>query len=115
MSHLPFVSVRSEEFTLQNASGLHARPAAVLVKTAAALRSRVRVLNLKRPGSEADGKSILGVLSLGAGHGDRIRIELEGPDEGPGLEALEAAIRSGLGEGVPEPGQGTGGGRRPER
>lgn len=103
--------MRSEEFTLQNASGLHARPAAVLVKAAAALQSRVRVLNLNRPGSEADGKSILGVLALGAGRGDRVRIEIEGSDEGPGLEALGAAIRSGLGEAVGEPGEGAGGSR----
>lgn len=103
--------MRSEEFILRNASGLHARPAAVLVKAAAAVSSRVRVLNLNRPGSEADGKSILGVLALGAGHGDRVRIEVEGPDEGPGLETLAAAIHSGLGEDVTEAGEGAGGGR----
>ena len=102
--------MRSGEFILRNASGLHARPAAVLVRAAGALQSRVRVLNLNRPGSEADGKSILGVLALGAGRGDPIRIEIEGPDETPGLEALAAAIRSGLGEGVPETGEGAGGG-----
>ena len=102
--------MRSEEFVLRNASGLHARPAAVLVKTAASLQSRVRVLNLDRPGSEADGKSILGVLALGAGRGSRVRIDVEGSDEVPGLETLGAAIRSGLGEGMPEPGEGTGGG-----
>lgn len=103
--------MRSQEFDLRNASGLHARPAAVLVKAAAVLRSRVRVLNLNRPGSEADGKSILAVLALGAGHGDRVRIEVEGSDEDPGLDALAAAVRSGLGEGVPEAREGAGGGR----
>lgn len=103
--------MRSEEFILRNASGLHARPAAVLVRTAAALGSRVRVLNLSRPGAQADGKSILGVLALGAEHGDRVRIEVDGSDEGPGLEALAAAIHSGLGERVTEAGEGAGGGR----
>ena len=82
----------------------------MLVKAAASLRSHVRVLNLDRPGAEADGKSILGVLALGAGRGSRVRIEVEGSDEVPGLETLGAAIRSGLGEGVPEPGEGAGGG-----
>lgn len=102
--------MRSQEFTLPNASGLHARPAAVLVRAAAELESRVRVLNLDRPGSEADGKSILGVLALGAGCGARVRIEIEGVDEGPGLQALGALIRSGLGDRVPQAGQGAGGG-----
>ncbi len=89
-----------KEFVLHNASGLHARPAAVFVQLCNHLQSRVRVCNLSRASREVDGKSILGVLTLGAGPGHRIRVTVEGVDEACGMTELAAAIDSGLGESI---------------
>ena len=89
----------SQEFVLRNPSGLHARPATVLVRTAAGVGAAVHVADLDR-GATADARSILEVLALGASAGDRIRVTVDGPDEAAALAALAAVIESGLGEGV---------------
>ncbi|HET7465324.1 MAG TPA: HPr family phosphocarrier protein [Candidatus Dormibacteraeota bacterium] len=97
--------MRTQVFRLRNASGLHARPATVFVRTAAGLSSDVRVQNLDRPGTRANGKSILEVLTLGASEGQRIEVTVDGQDEADDLEQLAAAIDSGLGEGAPQDGK----------
>ena len=92
-------------FELRNPSGLHARPATVLVRTAAGVSAQVAVCDLDRdPGLVVDGRSILGVLSLGASAGHRIRVTVTGGDEAASLAALAEAVESGLGEGLPHPG-----------
>lgn len=88
----------SHVFTLHNPSGLHARPATVFVQLAGHLQSTVKVQNLDRGTPDVNGKSILEVLTLGAGPGQRIQVQLDGPDEQAGLAELTAAIESGLGE-----------------
>jgi phosphotransferase system HPr (HPr) family protein len=90
------------EITLRNASGLHARPAALFVQTAAKFASRITVENLDRGSKPVDAKSILLVLTAGVQRGHRVRLTAEGPDESEAIATLEAAIRSGLGEPVEE-------------
>jgi len=85
---------------IRNPSGLHARPAALFVQQAAAAKCRVRLANLARPGSEADGKSILAVLSLGVTKGSPIRLTVDGEDEATTILELSALIANGLGEPV---------------
>ncbi|HEX5147722.1 MAG TPA: HPr family phosphocarrier protein [Candidatus Limnocylindrales bacterium] len=92
--------MRSIELEIRNPSGLHARPAALFVRTAGALRSRVRVRNLTRDGADVDAKSLLSVLGLGVSHGHRIAIQAEGEDEEAAIAAMRDAIESGLGEPV---------------
>ena len=70
---------------LKNEVGLHARPAAMLVKCAAKFRSQVAVICGNR---SANAKSIISVLSLGAGSGDEITITAEGPDEAACIEGI---------------------------
>ena len=100
----PDIDARSErrlksiELEVRNPSGLHARPAALFVKTAASGRSRVRVANLARDGGDVDARSILGVLSLGVSSGTRIRLTVEGEDEAELAETLRRLIEGGLGE-----------------
>ena len=89
---------------MRNPSGLHARPAAVFVQLCARLTSTVDVENLDRPGRAANGKSILEVLTLGVGPGQRIRVSVAGPDEATDSAEIEKAIESGLGEGAVEAG-----------
>lgn len=77
--------------TLENASGLHARPAAEFVKTASGFAAAVTVEGV-------DAKSLLGIMSLGATRGRRIRIEASGPDAEAAVDALSALVESGFGE-----------------
>jgi len=71
--------------------GLHARPAALFVQQAAGFSSTIRLTCGERT---ADGKSILGVLQLGATAGSTVRIHAEGEDAENAAEALAAFIRA---------------------
>ena len=68
------------------AVGLHARPAADFVRVATVSKHQVTVTN--KHGKKVQGNSILGILSLGAKHGEELVIEVVGPDEDNVLEAL---------------------------
>ena len=81
---------------LSNELGLHARPASVFVKKANTFEANIRLSDLTTGGQEADGKSILNVLSLGAEHGHKIQITIEGADELAASQALEQLIQAGL-------------------
>ncbi len=71
--------------TIVNRLGMHARPAALFVKTADRYRSQIWVL---KDELEVNGKSIMGVMMLAAEPGSSLRIKAEGPDEAEALEAL---------------------------
>jgi len=80
---------------IQNRLGVHARPAALLVKEAARFRSEVFIA---KNGLEVNGKSIMGVMMLAAEQGSEIEIRVEGEDAAEALAALLALIDSGFGE-----------------
>jgi len=92
--------MQTVELALRNKSGLHARPAALFVQAAARFVSKITVENLDRGSNPVDAKSILLVLTLGVGSGQRVRVTADGPDEAEAIGALEAVIRAGLGEPV---------------
>jgi phosphotransferase system HPr (HPr) family protein len=81
--------------TIRHQVGLHARPAATFVRTAKQFRSAVKVAHGER---EANAKSILGILSLGAEQGAVITLRAEGEDADQALEALAALINGNFGE-----------------
>ena len=81
--------------TVHNKVGLHARPAAQFVRTAKQFNSDVKVTHGER---EANAKSILGVLTLGANQGAVITIHAKGEDAEQALTALEALIENNFGE-----------------
>ena len=83
--------------TVRNRRGLHARAAARFVHAANAFRSRV---TLSREGRTMDGKSILGILLLGASQGTALELGAEGEDEAAAVETLTALVDSGFGEGA---------------
>ena|ERR671939_468890 len=84
--------------TLTNAVGLHARPASLLVQTAARFTSRI---NLRHGERLADAKSILQVLQLGAGPGARLALRVEGEDAAEAIAALTALVERRFGEPAP--------------
>jgi phosphotransferase system HPr (HPr) family protein len=86
------------ELDVRNPSGLHARPAAQFVKTAAAFRSKVSIENLTRGSKPANAKSLLAVLACGVEKGHRILVSAEGEDEVAAIEAVRKLADSGFGE-----------------
>jgi phosphocarrier protein HPr len=95
--------MRCVEVEITNASGLHARPAAVFVKTAAGFQSAIHVRNVTAGKQPSNAKSMLGVLSQGVVCGTRVEITADGPDEEQALEALARIVAAGLGEGGAAP------------
>lgn len=81
--------------TILNSTGFHARPAGLFVETASRFRSVIKVVNGKQA---ADGKSILGLMLLGAAPGAEITIEARGEDEAEALNALAGLIAGRFGE-----------------
>lgn len=85
----------SEDVTIVNALGLHARAAARFVQLAGRFKARVRV---SRDGRQVDGKSIMGILLLAAARGAVVTITTDGIDEVDALQSLAALVRTGFGE-----------------
>lgn len=78
-----------------NRNGLHARPAAEVVKTAARFQASVTIV---RDDVEVNGKSIMGVMMLAAECGSAITIRADGPDAEAALEALATLVAGRFGE-----------------
>ncbi|MCJ7704481.1 MAG: HPr family phosphocarrier protein [Desulfobacterales bacterium] len=84
-----------QTFTIKNKLGLHARAAALLVKTANRFVSNV---SLEKDGLEVNGKSIMGILMLAATKGTRITLKAEGKDAEQAIETLGKLIENKFGE-----------------
>ncbi len=78
-----------------NKHGLHARPAAEMVKAASRYKSDITIA---RDDLEVNGKSIMGVMMLAAEYGASITLRATGPDEDEALEALAVLVSSRFGE-----------------
>lgn len=77
------------EFKILNKFGIHARPAALFVKTVSQFQSDVTV---DREGMTASGKSIMGLLTLEGYQGSVLRITAVGPDAEAALNAVGELI-----------------------
>jgi phosphocarrier protein HPr len=82
--------VVSETVTIKSAEGLHARPAAEFVRIAAAQGHNVMIA--KGNGARVRGDSILSLLSLGVKHGEKLTIEVTGPDENSLIQSLITVV-----------------------
>lgn len=85
----------SETLTVTNKLGIHARPAAALVKTVLPYNSEVFITY---QGNRVNAKSIMGLLTLAATRGTRLTISCKGPDAHAALEAVRNLFESGFGE-----------------
>jgi len=81
--------------TIKNRSGLHTRPAASLVKTAARFKSE---FSIQRDAMEINGKSIIGVMTLAAEQGSELLLRFEGPDEEEAAAAVTDLFDRGFDE-----------------
>jgi phosphocarrier protein len=85
----------SQTVTLNNGSGLHARPARVFAKKAKSFECDVRV---RKDGDPVNAKSALSVLTLDCHKGDEIEIITDGDGADHALGELVALVETGLGE-----------------
>jgi phosphotransferase system HPr (HPr) family protein len=92
------------EIEVAHEAGLHLRPAALFVQTAAAYQADIQVRNVNRDTPFRDAKSALAVITLGVNQGHRIAIRAEGDDAEEALAALRALIESNFAENGPEAG-----------
>ncbi len=81
--------------TIVNQLGLHARPAAKIVKLASGFTAEVEIV---KDGMAVNGKSIMGVMMLAAECGSSITLRANGADEAAAVEALVQLVASGFGE-----------------
>ena len=80
---------------IMNRNGVHARPAAEIVKLAARFKSEI---TLVRDDLEVNGKSIMGVMMLAAEFGSTVTLRATGPDADAAVEQIAALIASKFGE-----------------
>lgn len=78
--------MKNLEVELKNETGLHARPASLFIREASKYTSDIVVV---KDGTEYNGKSIMGILSMGATKGDKLNIKIDGPDEEEAYKGLE--------------------------
>jgi phosphocarrier protein len=78
-----------KELTVVNRLGLHARPSAMFVKVCSRFRCEVWV---EKDGERVNGKSIMGLMMLAAGHGSKLQISCEGPDAERAMSEIETLI-----------------------
>lgn len=82
-------------FTIRNRLGLHARAAAMFVKSAAKFNSNVL---MEKDGMQVNGKSIMGLLMLACPLGSKIVLKVEGDDEEKAFRELGSLIDNGFNE-----------------
>ena len=85
----------SGDFLISNQLGIHARPAALIVKTASRFDSEITI---EKDGSRVSGKSIMGLMTLEASHGSKLRIIIQGEDAEQAMDELQALFASKFGE-----------------
>lgn len=88
----------SADEVLVNPEGLHARPAAMLVQAVGGYDALVDVTNLTTGSGPVAAKSLIGLLSLGAKQGHRIRLDGRGPDAATAVAAARGLLVDGFGE-----------------
>ena len=79
-----------KELLIVNKLGIHARPAAMFVKTASRFTCDIFV---EKDGERINGKSIMGLMMLAAGPGSRLTVHAEGGDAPQALIELEALVK----------------------
>jgi len=89
------MSMVEKDFEIQNELGLHARPAALFVKTANSFQADIIV---EKEGKKVNGKSIMGIMMLAAAKGSAIKIKARGKDADEAMGALQQLILSKFGE-----------------
>ena len=83
-------TVMTKDFHVSNKLGIHARPAAMFVKTANRFTCDIFV---EKDGEKVNGKSIMGLMMLAAGPGSKLTVHAQGHDASQALAELEILIK----------------------
>src|SRR5256884_1599508 len=83
-------SIMTKDFHVANKLGIHARPAALFVKTANRFTCDIFV---EKDGEKVNGKSIMGLMMLAAGPGSKLTVHAEGQDASQALSELETLLK----------------------
>ncbi|MDO5457846.1 MAG: phosphocarrier protein HPr [Atopococcus tabaci] len=83
--------MEKKKFKIVSETGIHARPATMLVQTASKYESEI---TLEYDGKSVNLKSIMGVMSLGAGENAEVIITVDGPDEVEAVTAIEETLNN---------------------
>ena len=83
--------VVTRELEIRNQYGIHARPAALFVKIASRYDSDVTV---EKSGNKVSGKSIMGLMTLEASFGSKLKVTAEGPDAEEAMDELAALVEN---------------------
>jgi phosphocarrier protein HPr len=87
--------IAEDTFEIQNQLGMHARPSASFVKIANKYMSDIRI---EYDDVIVNGKSIIGLILLGASHGSKIKITTDGDDAQVAMEELGELVNCGFNE-----------------
>ena len=93
-------TITSDPIIVPNATGLHARPAAVLANVAKSFQSEIK---LQRGDRSANARSITSIMGLEVGCGDKVVLIAKGADAKAAVEQLSQLIAQGLGDEGPAP------------
>ena len=85
----------SDDVVVKNTLGIHARPAAALARRASEFQSEIYITFMD---NRVNAKSIMGLLTLGAGRGSRLVASCTGPDAQEALAAVKEVFETGFGE-----------------
>lgn len=88
----------SEELTIVNPDGVHARPAALIVAALSGLNAVVSITNKRTAKTVPDASSMTGLLTLGARRGDAVVVSSTGADSDTALAAVRDLVQDGFGE-----------------
>ena len=83
----------TKELLVQNKMGIHARPAAMIVRVTNKFKADVHV---EKEDEQVNGKSIMGLMMLAAGHGAKLVVTAEGADAEEAVKELGTLIKNGF-------------------
>ncbi|GFI16577.1 MAG: HPr family phosphocarrier protein [Lachnospiraceae bacterium] len=86
--------MKTFDYTINDALGIHARPAGQLAKLVASFGSKITIA--KEGGADVSAKSIMSLMGLGATKGTNITVKVEGPDEDAAAKAVEDFLKANL-------------------
>ncbi len=87
--------MKEQIFTITSETGVHARPATLLVNKAGQYQSDLEIVYNEK---KVNLKSIMGVMSLGIPQGSKIKVIADGKDEEAAIQGIEDVIKEHLGE-----------------
>ena len=86
--------MKTFDYTINDALGIHARPAGQLAKLVAGFGSKITIAT--EGGADVSAKSIMSLMGLGATKGTNVTVKVEGPDEDVAVKAVEDFLKANL-------------------